>query len=150
MYSVAQRKDQAHSDGVWGLAWSKSQPQDRELILTASVDGTVKVWNWDDKNSSLSHRWTLEGHQLGVVSVTTNRAGDLAASSGLDGFIKVWDLNLESFIKNIEGGPVDVWTVAFSMDSSHIATGSHNGKINIFKVEDGKKETVLGTAGKLP
>ncbi|KAL5469108.1 hypothetical protein EMCRGX_G030306 [Ephydatia muelleri] len=102
----------------------------------------------DDKNSSLSHKWTLEGHQLGVVSVTTNRAGDLAASSGLDGFIKVWDLESGKLIKNIDGGPVDVWTVAFSMDSSHIATGSHNGKINIFKVEDGKKETVLGTAGK--
>ena len=43
---------------------------------------------------------------------------------------------------------MDVWTVAFSTDSRHIATGSHNGKINIFNIDDGKKETVLGTTGK--
>ena len=52
-YLSSTRHIAAHSDGVWGLAWSKSQPQDRELILTASVDGTVKVWNWYDALDTL-------------------------------------------------------------------------------------------------
>ena len=43
---------------------------------------------------------------------------------------------------------VDVWTVAFSPDSQQIATGSHNGKISLFSVEDGTKTTTLDTGGK--
>ena len=43
---------------------------------------------------------------------------------------------------------VDVWSLAFSPDSSMLATGSHNGKINLFSVEEGKKESALDTRGK--
>ena len=68
-------------------------------------------------------------------------------------------------LKSIDGGPgeegglmdilltfslslVDVWTLAFSADSRYLATGSHNGKINLFNVEEGKKESALDTRGK--
>lgn len=43
---------------------------------------------------------------------------------------------------------MDAWSVAFSPDSKHIATGSHHGKVNIFGVESGKKEYSLDTRGK--
>ena len=43
---------------------------------------------------------------------------------------------------------VDVWTLAFSVDSRYLATGSHNGKINLFSVEEGRKQTALDTRGK--
>ena len=43
---------------------------------------------------------------------------------------------------------VDVWTLAFSADSHFLATGNHNGKINLFSVEEGKKESALDTRGK--
>ena len=33
-------------------------------------------------------------------------------------------------------------------DSCFLATGSHNGKINLFSVEEGKKESGLDTRGK--
>ena len=41
----------------------------------------------------------------------------VAASSGLDGYIKVWNLTSGEQLKSMDGGPVDVWTVAFSPDS---------------------------------
>ena len=43
---------------------------------------------------------------------------------------------------------VDVWSLAFSSDSRTLATGSHNGRINIFNVEEGNKQTSLDTRGK--
>ena len=43
---------------------------------------------------------------------------------------------------------VDVWTLQFSVDSRYLATGSHNGKINLFSVEEGRKQTALDTRGK--
>ena len=36
----------AHSDSVWGVAWTRNEAQDEELILSGSVDNTVKVWTW--------------------------------------------------------------------------------------------------------
>ena len=44
---------------------------------------------------------------------------------------------------------VDAWTVAFSPDSRFLASGSHSGKINLFGVDTGKKESCLDTRGKL-
>ncbi len=43
---------------------------------------------------------------------------------------------------------VDVWSLVFSADSLHLATGSHNGKINLFSVEDGNKQSSMDTLGK--
>ena len=43
---------------------------------------------------------------------------------------------------------VDAWTIDFSPDSRFLASGSHTGKINIFGVESGKKESSLDTRGK--
>ena len=72
----------------------------------------------------------------------------VAASSGLDGYIKLWSLASGEQLRSIDGGPVDVWTLAFSPDSKSLASGSHNGKINLFSVEDGKKGSSLDTRGK--
>jgi len=43
---------------------------------------------------------------------------------------------------------VDVWSLVFSADSRLLATGSHNGKINLFSVEEGSKQSALDTRGK--
>ncbi len=43
---------------------------------------------------------------------------------------------------------VDAWTMCFSPDSRFLASGSHTGKINLFGVESGKKESQLDTRGK--
>ena len=36
----------AHSDSVWGVAWTRNETLDQELILSGSVDNTVRVWAW--------------------------------------------------------------------------------------------------------
>lgn len=43
---------------------------------------------------------------------------------------------------------MDAWTIAFSPDSRFLASGSHTGKINLFGVDSGRKETSLDTRGK--
>ncbi|XP_010771929.1 WD repeat-containing protein 61-like, partial [Notothenia coriiceps] len=99
-------------------------------------------------DEKLELQWSLEGHQLGVVSVDISHNGAIAASSSLDAHIRLWDLESGKQIKSMDAGPVDAWSVAFSPDSKYIATGSHHGKVNIFGVESGKKEHSLDTRGK--
>ncbi len=43
---------------------------------------------------------------------------------------------------------VDAWTICFSPDSRFLASGSQTGKINLFGVDSGKKESSLDTRGK--
>jgi len=43
---------------------------------------------------------------------------------------------------------VDCWTLSFSPDGKSLVSGSHTGKVNIFSVDSGKKESTLDTRGK--
>ena len=40
----------AHSDGIWGLSWRRSESLGQEFIITGSVDSLVKAWIWLDQN----------------------------------------------------------------------------------------------------
>ncbi|KAK7482161.1 hypothetical protein BaRGS_00026626 [Batillaria attramentaria] len=147
-HSIIFKQEAAHDDSIWSCAWGRNDrdPLGAEVIVTGSVDDTVKVWKWHEERLELRH--TLEGHQLGVVSVDINAAGTLAASSSLDSHVKLWDLENGKQAKSIDAGPVDAWTIAFSPDSRFLASGSHTGKINLFGVDTGRKETSLDTRGK--
>ncbi|MCI4382084.1 hypothetical protein PGIGA_G00259510 [Pangasianodon gigas] len=145
-YSILFKQEHAHDDAIWTAAWGKSAKDGSETIVTGSLDDMVKVWKWSDEKMEL--QWSLEGHQLGVVSVDISHNGAIAASSSLDAHIRLWDLESGKQVKSMDAGPVDAWTVAFSPDSKYIATGSHLGKVNIFGVESGKKEYSLDTRGK--
>ncbi|XP_075569872.1 superkiller complex protein 8 isoform X1 [Pelecanus crispus] len=145
-YGILFKQEQAHDDAIWSVAWGKNKKDGSETVISGSLDDLVKVWKWNDEKLDL--QWTLEGHQLGVVSVDISHTGSIAASSSLDAHIRLWDLETGKQIKSIDAGPVDAWSLAFSPDSQYLATGSHVGKVNIFGVETGKKEYSLDTRGK--
>lgn len=106
-----------------------------------SLDDLVKVWKWRDERLDLQR--SLEGHQLGMVSVDISHTLPITASSSLDAHICLWDLEYGKQMKSIDAGWVDAWTLAFSPDSQYLATGTQVGKVNIFDVESGKKEYSL-------
>lgn len=56
-------------------------------------------------DEKLELQWTLEGHQLGVVSVDISQNGAIAASSSLDAHIRLWDLETGKQIKSMDAGP---------------------------------------------
>ncbi|XP_070554300.1 superkiller complex protein 8-like isoform X1 [Ptychodera flava] len=146
LYTVQFKQEQAHEDSIWSVAWARSETDGTDYIATGSVDDLVKIWKWE--NDHLELKYTLEGHQLGVVSVDINPAGTIAGSSSLDSHIRLWDLESGKQMRIMDAGPVDAWTIAFSPDNRMLATGSHTGKINLFGVESGKKENELDTRGK--
>lgn len=39
----------------------------------------------------------------------------------------------------------DAWTVSFAPDGKNIASGSYTGKVNVFNIDSGKKETNFQT-----
>ncbi|KAK3735552.1 hypothetical protein RRG08_054126 [Elysia crispata] len=146
--SIIFKEESAHEDSIWSCAFGRNErdPSGSETVVTGSIDDYVKVWKWQDERLELRH--TLEGHQLGVVSVDINSDGSLAASSSLDSHVRIWDLDSGKMAKSIDAGPVDAYTIAFSPDSRFLASGSHTGKINLFGVDTGRKESSMDTRGK--
>ena len=53
----------------------------------------------------------------------------MIATSSLDSFVRVWELQSGEKKQTIEAGPVDVWSLAFTPDDKHIISGSHAGNI---------------------
>ena len=50
-----------------------SDGENKEYVITGSLDDTVKVWEF--KNESLKLKHKLTGHALGVVSVAVSSDG---------------------------------------------------------------------------
>ncbi|KAB1257406.1 WD repeat-containing protein 61 [Camelus dromedarius] len=156
VYSILFKQEQAHDDAIWSVAWGTNKKENSETVVTGSLDDLVKVWKWRDEKLDL--QWSLEGHQLGVVSVDISHTLPIAASSSLDAHIRhsvvIVVLGTPQLKKRVldgskeKDGVLDAWTLAFSPDSQYLATGTHVGKVNIFGVESGKKEYSLDTRGK--
>ena len=72
----------------------------------------------------------------------------MAASSSLDSQIMLWDLQDGNPIRTINAGPVECWTVTFSPDGKHLASGTHSGNVNIWSVDSGEKVAVFETRGR--
>ncbi|KAL7747518.1 Ski complex subunit Rec14 [Sorochytrium milnesiophthora] len=129
MYTTLGVRENAHDDGVWAVTWAHNSNR----LLTGSVDDLVKLWAGD----TLEPLHTFHGHELGVISVDS-----------LDSKIRIWDLEAKMIHRTIECGPVEVWTLAYSRDGTHLATGTHSGNINVYSTESGSKATTYETKGK--
>jgi len=76
-------KGQGHS----GLVTNVSFSPDEKRIVSGSGDDTVKVWDAESGQETL----TLKGHLGGVTSVSFSPDGKRIVSGGGDQMVKVWD-----------------------------------------------------------
>ncbi|XP_062552178.1 superkiller complex protein 8 [Armigeres subalbatus] len=166
MYSLLHKEENAHEESIWSCSWgrvaltvenedkldadendsrdsvgNKKGEEYRDFIVTGGLDDRVKVW--DVKDNKLKLRNTFTGHSLGVVSVDVSSSGEVIASSSLDSGLCIWKADSGQLLNQISLGPVDLWTVAFSPCDKYIISGSHEGKISLYSVENGKPEQVL-------
>ena len=135
------RKEDAHDDGIWSVAWSANGQ-----IVTGSCDEVVQTYMVHGQQIEKKHE--LRGHHLGVTSVSVSAEGNLAASSALDSHIRLWDLEKGEEVRTIDAGPVEAWTVAVSPDGATVASGSQGGNVNLWSVGSGEKAATLQGSGK--
>jgi WD repeat-containing protein 61 len=139
-FKVLQTIKDAHVDGIWSLVWSKSK------LISGSVDETIKVWSTPIGTQEYTLLAQLDGHQLGVVSISASKNGAIFASTSLDSQLRFWDLNNMTLIKAIDCGPVEAWACAYSQaDGRHVATASHAGRINVYSVDAFEKISEMDT-----
>ncbi|XP_054783964.1 WD repeat-containing protein VIP3-like [Prosopis cineraria] len=109
--------DNAHDESVWAVTWIPATSSRSPLLLTGSLDETVRLWRSDD----LVHDRTNTGHCLGVASVAAHPLGSIAASSSLDSFVRVFDVDSNATIATLEAPPSEVWQLKFDPKGSILA-----------------------------
>ncbi|MBY0524337.1 MAG: serine/threonine protein kinase [Gemmataceae bacterium] len=131
-----------HTASVRGLAFTASDRDERYLI-SAGMDGTLKVWDvargW--------HHTSVVAHKEGARAVAIAPNGRVLASAGEDNTVKLWNIDAKLAIVPrptiLKGHHGAVTAVAFHPGSKILASASEDHLVKLWDVDAGKESTNL-------
>ncbi|XP_022714931.1 coatomer subunit beta'-1-like [Durio zibethinus] len=129
---------EGHEHYVMQVAFN---PKDFNTFASASLDGTVKIWNMD----SCSPNFTLDAHSKGINCIEHFMAGDKPfLISGSDDYTaKVWDYETKSCVQTLEGHTHNVTAVSVHPELPIIITCSEDGTVRIWDTTSYRLENKL-------
>ncbi|OZC09928.1 coatomer subunit beta' family protein [Onchocerca flexuosa] len=116
-------------------------PKDNNTFATASLDKTVKVWQFGSSTAN----FTLEGHEKGVNCVDYYHGGDrpYLISGADDRFVKIWDYQNKTCVATLDGHAQNVSAVCFHPELPVIITGSEDSTVRLWHASTYRLETTL-------
>jgi WD repeat-containing protein 61 len=128
----SKKAELAHGDCIWTLSFTEDGS-----ALTGSLDGTVKLWDRDLKNSAAAKK-----EKVGVNSVTSfnNNGISTAVACFQDSTIRFYSINDMSEVSSIKPGLLEAWTVSISPSDDVVASGTHRGTVNLWSVREGHEK----------
>jgi WD40 repeat protein len=87
------------------------------------------------------------GHAFAVHSVAVSPSGELIASAGADGTVKLWRMSDGALLRTLTGHEGDVNGVAFSPNGSLVASAGADGTVRVWRVQDGQLQHTLTHGG---
>lgn len=111
---------------------SASFNTDGKLIISASKDGSVRIW--DAKTGTLKK--VLRDNDLSVhCAVFSSKNDRIAISVATDKAIKKWDVETNSIQDVLRGHECDINSVSFSPNEKLIVSASDDNRIIVWNVE---------------
>jgi serine/threonine protein kinase/WD40 repeat protein len=128
-----------HAGGVYRLAWS---PGGRQLATCCRAAGFA-VYLWDVARNQAR---LLQGHQAEPTHVAFNHRGDLLASAGWDGPLRLWD---PASGRALLALPTGGWGLQFSPDDRLLVGGAFgDGHLAVYEVAAGREyRSLVGHEG---
>uniref|UniRef100_A0A671NF49 Abelson helper integration site 1 n=1 Tax=Sinocyclocheilus anshuiensis TaxID=1608454 RepID=A0A671NF49_9TELE len=119
-----------HLSVVYDLCWSR----DDNGLLTASSDGTVRVWNVE-RLQSFAHK-TLP-HPSFVYSAQFHpQAQSLVVTGGYDGVLRVWNVDIQDvngqLLQEFDGHKTFINTLCFDPEGSRMFSADNSGLIIVW------------------
>ena len=124
-----------HSHAVTSICFSP----DGQQIVTASADGTARVWDWHSGQEIK----ILSGHEGWVLSACFSSDGQQIVTASDDRTARVWDWRSGQEIKILSGHEDWVRSAGFSSDGQQIVTASHDGTARVWDWHSGQEIKVL-------
>lgn len=115
-----------HEHVVRSLCYSP----DGHLLVSASADGVIKIWDLQ----KLMAIGSLHGHELAVNSLAISPDGTKLVSASSDGTVKLWDLAKEAEIAKLHSYSGTLRAVAFSPNGRLVAVANEDN-IDLWDVE---------------
>ncbi|NWS85373.1 AHI1 protein, partial [Toxostoma redivivum] len=124
------REFYGHLNIVYDLCWSK----DNQYLLTASSDGTVRMWKIEMKAASAVRVFP---HPSFVYTAKYHPVADLLVVTGCyDSMIRIWNANVKEIhgqlLQELDGHKSFINTLCFDAEGHHMFSGDSSGLIIVW------------------
>ncbi|GKV21922.1 hypothetical protein SLEP1_g31846 [Rubroshorea leprosula] len=135
---ICTRVFEGHDHYVMQLAFN---PKDLNTFASASLDGTIKIWNVDSPNPI----FTLDAHAKGINCIDYFISGDeLYLISGSDDYTaKVWDYKSKTCVQTLEGHAHNVTAVHVHPELPIIITCSEDETVRLWDKANYRLENTM-------
>jgi WD40 repeat protein len=107
---------------------------DGRRVVSASRDGTLKVWDLE----TVCELCTLKGHSDAVMGVAVSPDGRRAVSASSDTTLKVWDMETGRELRTLQGHVSWIRGVAVSPDGRRAVSASWDNTLKVWDLETGE------------
>jgi WD40 repeat protein len=127
---------EGHNDTITSVAFSP----DNKTLATASVDGTVKVWDAVTRREVASPKWGA--HPVtSVTSVAFSPDSRALAIAAGDNTIRLWDTTApQKEPAVLRGHSAPLYSVAFSPDGRTLAAASEDKSVLVWRLAEAQRE----------
>lgn len=108
------------------------RPSDPPMLVSASLDSTVRVWD----PSAGACRLTLRGHTGTVYVARFSPDGQLVASGSFDRRVLVWSVRDGSIVRSFTGSG-GVFDVAWHPNGGRLAACFSDGVVSLLDMREG-------------
>lgn len=124
-----------HTDLVVGVAYSP----DGQRIVTASYDGSARIWDAASGEPLL----VLRGHASAVRSAAFSADGRRIVTASYDKTARLWGATSGELLLVLTGHTGRVRSAALSPDGRHVVTASEDGTARLWDASSGEQLEVL-------
>lgn len=113
-----------------------------DMIVSASLDGSVKIWNPVSK--SLAQTFFAPEKARGFLSIAMSADSQYLAAGlntlvGEDNGIEVWDVASKKLLKSLPGHKASVTSISFDRDARLLVSGDSEGNIAVWDLATGNR-----------
>jgi U3 small nucleolar RNA-associated protein 12 len=105
---------------------------ERNVLITVGLSSKILVFKID----TLEFSFSFQGHILPVISMAISNNFKILGTSSIDKTLRLWNIPKKNLIKLVLPGDAIVTSIVFQLLSKNLFTGSRNGSIKYWQINN--------------